>query len=425
MSLSIKYKAALPVIVVTLIGVCLGIFSVYSLQKIQINSDTISRRFHELEEVRSLETSINNLLFPYQRFVAEHDLTARDEVHSILHNIDHLLEDLHKLEVVNDEEKELIESVNEHLEEIRQQSDKLFNMPVSQSKQISHQYSLLAKEHLFPLKDRLNEWHVGEVKEVDEINDASRAMLIKFVSTSLIFLVVMLGLVPITIWLHTRTLIKPLMVLARGTEKLAKGDLNQQIHLESRDEVGALADNINNMAFSLDKVYKKLERMTVTDQLTGLLNRHALPEIFSRECNRVKHTQTGLGIVLLDIDHFKSVNDRYGHATGDEVLRHVASVLSEQTREYDYLFRYGGEEFLLLIPSSNPNETHIAVERLRHKLECTPYDLAGEHLNITASFGYAYYPLDGAEMMPLLNCADIALYSAKSAGRNKIVRYGQ
>jgi diguanylate cyclase (GGDEF)-like protein len=428
MRLSIKYKAALPVLFVALVGVALGALSTYSLQKLQLANQELSHRFHEIEEVRMVESALSMLLYPHQRYVSEHDPRAEAEAKAIFLRIDRLLEDLDHMKAVNAEEKELVRYVKENMAKIKQESGQIFSLPPARTLDGVRIMGGLSQSYLVPLSEKLAEWHVGEVKEVDELNSASQALLAQFTLLSSILIFTMIVLVLMSVWMHSRMLIQPLMTVVEGTGSLAKGNLRQIIDIDQQDEIGLLARNINHMAAALDKLYRELERMTMTDQLTGLLNRHALPDIFSRECNRANHAGSGMGVVLMDIDHFKSVNDRYGHSVGDDVLRHVAAICSEIVRDSDYFFRYGGEEFLLLLPTSSAEEAEevfVAVERFRKKIAETPWPRAEGAVSLTASFGISYYPTDGEDMRKLLICADNALYQAKGGGRNQAVEFSE
>ncbi|MBN9022066.1 MAG: diguanylate cyclase, partial [Rhizobiales bacterium] len=166
------------------------------------------------------------------------------------------------------------------------------------------------------------------------------------------------------------------------------------------------------------RVEFRLARLAATDALTGLANRRYFFDVAAREVERVKRFRLPASLVMTDIDHFKSINDTYGHAAGDEALREVASVASAQLREPDVLARLGGEEFALLLPGVPEAGAAVAAERLRRSLsEASVLDA----FRITASFGVSEILASDAGIDDALARADAALYAAKQTGRNRVV----
>ena len=160
---------------------------------------------------------------------------------------------------------------------------------------------------------------------------------------------------------------------------------------------------------------EKMQQMAVTDGLTELANRRSFDRSLDRELTRAARTDGRLSVVLLDLDHFKSLNDTYGHVVGDNVLRQIAQALRECGREYDTIARYGGEEFAAVLPGCSSALALQVAERLRAAVEGAPTDVP-----ITASCGVATYPYDGIDANGLLSAADQALYAGKRAGRNTV-----
>jgi diguanylate cyclase (GGDEF)-like protein len=171
----------------------------------------------------------------------------------------------------------------------------------------------------------------------------------------------------------------------------------------------------------------QLERLARTDALTGLANKRALEEALYRDLSRADRDKTNLAVAIVDVDHFKQVNDRHGHSVGDIVLARVAQLLATNLRSGDLATRYGGEEFVLILPGSNAFGAKLAAERLRKVLEKSPIAVPGEPLTITASFGVASVcgPGCGRSGKELLERADAALYAAKRNGRNRVVMDGE
>ncbi|MBO8158142.1 diguanylate cyclase [Thermosyntropha sp.] len=173
------------------------------------------------------------------------------------------------------------------------------------------------------------------------------------------------------------------------------------------------------------KLEQDILKMARTDYLTGLLNRRAFMERLEGEIKRAERKGDSLGIIIADIDHFKKVNDEYGHQIGDTVLKNFASVLIRSCREYDFAGRYGGEEFIICLPETKLEQAFKIAERMRKATELTPAFIPeiNRDIKITASFGVAgMKPEDGKTIDDLIREADAALYEAKKSGRNMVVK---
>lgn len=166
---------------------------------------------------------------------------------------------------------------------------------------------------------------------------------------------------------------------------------------------------------------EELQRLAVTDPLTALLNRRALFDSMRREMERAQRHRHELSVIMFDIDHFKDINDRYGHAAGDTVLRHVATVAAQVLRSTDALARYGGEEFVILALETDLAHALQLAERVRNTLESSKVSISHHRLGVTASFGVSMLRTDDKEPEEVVARADTALYEAKASGRNRVV----
>ncbi len=171
---------------------------------------------------------------------------------------------------------------------------------------------------------------------------------------------------------------------------------------------------------ALKRELEQLRGMVHVDHLTGTLNRGGLDQAFMREAARADRNETPLGTALLDIDDFKKLNDRHGHQAGDAALVHFAQVIRHTVRPSDVVVRYGGEEFLCLLPDSGPAQTASALARLQQDLNRTPLIYMGRELPITFSAGIAVRRLGESRDAVILR-ADQALYRAKDSGKNRAV----
>ncbi len=178
---------------------------------------------------------------------------------------------------------------------------------------------------------------------------------------------------------------------------------------------------LGEMALTQARLHERLQEMATVDHLTGLLNRGALQEILDREHARAQRSGRPYCMLLFDLDRFKLVNDSYGHGVGDEVLIAVARRAEEVLRDGDWVGRWGGEEFLCLLPETDPHEGYLVAERLRRGIGGKPLQIGERRLDITVSLGLSGFPRDGESLTELLTCADAALYEAKRSGRNRLV----
>jgi diguanylate cyclase (GGDEF)-like protein len=173
-------------------------------------------------------------------------------------------------------------------------------------------------------------------------------------------------------------------------------------------------------------VVRELEAAATTDAKTGLLNAVAWEHLAQRELARAARDNAAVGFLIIDVDRFKLVNDRYGHLTGDVVLRRIGRALTAGVREYDTVARFGGEEFVAVLPSASVADSLVVAERLRARvndiwMSMIVDSLDGEDERLAVSIGVAVSPYDGLELPELLHAADSALYEAKSAGRNRVM----
>jgi len=218
-----------------------------------------------------------------------------------------------------------------------------------------------------------------------------------------------------------------ILLTARGrkqdvVEGLAAGADDYVVKPFDRDELQVrihAGERIVSLEERLREIQRKLERLAITDDLTGLLNRRAAMQRLEEEFARVQREGYALSCIILDLDHFKLINDTYGHRVGDEVLRELAKRMHSSCRSYDILARYGGEEFLTILPRVSLTQAAQIAERIRHSFSSEPVEWQGISVSVKASFGVAEVVENAAESPEsLVIRADRALYRAKGEGGN-------
>lgn len=225
-----------------------------------------------------------------------------------------------------------------------------------------------------------------------------------------------------------RWVLRPIKVLKNAADAITRGQYDGVPNRLGSGEIGDLARSFSHMASVVEEIRRDLERkvvertealqrLTELDTLTGLLNRRGLLERLDNELYRLERVGGTLGLLMLDLDHFKQINDNYGHGAGDLALIHAAQVLKQHKRAYDYVGRYGGEEFLMLLPGCLREDMGAIAERIREAIESLQLSWEGKEFRLTTSIGM--YHVEGTENRDsLLNKTDKAMYAAKTSGRN-------
>jgi diguanylate cyclase (GGDEF)-like protein len=183
----------------------------------------------------------------------------------------------------------------------------------------------------------------------------------------------------------------------------------------------AMALHATLVGLVVARLVTELQRLSRHDALTGLLNRRAMEEALEAQLVRSQRTKEPFVVMMLDLDHFKHINDRHGHPVGDRALKHAASLLRAAMRGSDSLGRFGGEEFVLLLPNTPIDQAEPVAEKVRHLFESSPLANEATQVKLSASIGVAQWRGSGDDISRLLSRADAALFQAKVQGRNRVV----
>ncbi|PTW55777.1 diguanylate cyclase (GGDEF)-like protein [Breoghania corrubedonensis] len=218
-----------------------------------------------------------------------------------------------------------------------------------------------------------------------------------------------------------RYVVDPVNGIVGSIADFRSGDYSARTGVNRRDEIGALADAFNDMAANIEQTHAHLSSLTERDPLTGMLNRRGFDPRFDRHLQQAEVANRELAIIMVDVDHFKKVNDSHGHAVGDDVLVAVSDTIRNCLRAGDFSARLGGEEFVVCLPDEGRETGLTVAERLREAVSRVPFvDNDGNEFSVTISAGVAVYPECGRSRGEILQRGDEALYAAKSSGRNRI-----
>jgi len=238
-----------------------------------------------------------------------------------------------------------------------------------------------------------------------------------------------------------RELMRPILLLSEGAKRVAAGDLDIYLPVRGTDEIADLTRSFNDMAQriregreSLEKARdelahvnaglrdanRTLETLAITDGLTSLFNRRHFQDTFETEIRRAEQQGRVLSLLIIDIDHFKQYNDRFGHPEGDAALRRVAAQVTKGIRSSDLAFRYGGEELAVLLPACPRPQAAEVAEKLRTAIRANTPRSGRFGGPLTVSIGVATYPEDARAASALMERADAALYAAKAKGRDRV-----
>ena len=273
----------------------------------------------------------------------------------------------------------------------------------------------------------------GVVAELD--HDKAYAQIFRLRNLTIALIVGLLVVVGFAAYVLGLTIVRPLNRLITAASQVASGNLDVNVPVLGRSELGYMTEVFNDMVTrlrqgreglgamnrTLRERNRELHELSITDSLTGLYNRKHLMEVLTKEVARAERYQRPLAVLMIDVDHFKLCNDTWGHLAGDEVLRNIAAIFRGCLRESDCVGRYGGEEFLIILPETVADDAWRIADRIRSRLAEEDFPTDSKPVRITISGGIATFPGNGRSPESLLRSADAALYQAKNHGRNRVV----
>jgi len=426
-AVSLRTRFLLGMGVMLLPLVVLAAIALFSFQSVtSALDDVVEEATAELALAQRLQLLIQRAMIAEHDAVAKEsvDPAARDRLNEAHRSVQKLFDDLRRGPFALPEERALIQAAREEWQQGRQLSDALFATPRP------------SLDHAFVREiERAHVHHNRALEKLDQVHtlgqqemNAQLAYAISLRRKTLLGagFVFAVGLgIAITVGMAlARSVLTPLRTLERGAERFGAGDLSSRVQPIGHDELAQLAGTFNAMADKLAQSQALLRELSTRDSLTGLVNYRELHRQLADEMDRSRRYGRPFSLVMLDIDHFKSINDTYGHLAGDKALRALAALIRGEVRPTDVVARYGGEEFVLALPeTAGPGAVTLA-ERLRVRVAGHALAVTADHtISMTVSIGVASYPDGANSVQKLLSAADQALYAAKSAGRNRVCRW--
>tara|TARA_R110002050_G_scaffold61603_1_gene136068 strand:- start:1892 stop:3589 length:1698 start_codon:yes stop_codon:yes gene_type:complete len=328
------------------------------------------------------------------------------------------------------ESKRIMTSKNSSIK--NQSSFKFETYPVKQAQKFNLESKGIWKNHLdtsvlgvsiISNIDGLNFILIAE-QEIDEA-----FQLVDTLKSQFYFILIVTMLIVFTLsFLLAFFINKPLKKVKKSLDIIASGEFNVDIEqINQHDELGKLVNKFNNMALKLKEIKaasdhknKQLLELTIRDHLTGLFNHRHLIEYGETRVSEANRIGSALSILMIDIDHFKRINDTYGHPCGDYVITEVASLLKNNLRVIDILARYGGEEFAVMMPNTTQLKAKIVADKLCKKVQEHLFFNGQKQFQVTISIGIAVKQKSESKIMEIIKRADHALYQSKEHGRNQV-----
>ncbi len=322
-------------------------------------------------------------------------------------------------------QQELLQSARSEWRQARRIAESLLALPAPVGNPAAARAMKRMDGHIDEAAAILGRAHALTQRELDEATAQARgidrhalALIVSGVGVLGLIIAIGSGL------LLARFVLLPLRALEAGANRLRAGDLSHRVSCGMGTELGQLADAFNAMAEKLERSQAELKELATHDGLTGLYNHRTFHALLEDELARAKRFNRPVSLLMIDIDHFKRVNDTHGHLAGDAILKQLSDLLLRQARAIDRVCRYGGEEITAILPETENAAALNIAERLRATVEREQLDIGdGRIVSVTVSIGLASWPAQAGDAETLVAAADTAMYAAKQAGRNRVCRY--
>jgi diguanylate cyclase (GGDEF)-like protein len=412
-SLTLRMTLGTAVMLVPLVA--LGLGSLFTSQSMINALEEVARtEARELRPVIDLQKYVLQAAMPPNDYLILRNASEADLFDHLAREIDRRFTDMRASAAFEEQnEWNYIEAAAEEWEKARQVGMEILAVSRPAADTAAASRMKVFDAHIGNSADILTLLYDEVQHEIIKQQDHARAVKSR---QTLLLIAVFVGALVIaaaTGLLLSRSIILPIRDLQEGVSRFSEGDHSFRVVLDRQDEFGRLASTLNLMAGRLEY-----------DGLTGVTSRQEFERLLRSEAERSSRYGHVLSLLMLDLDHFKQVNDTYGHPGGDEALRAFAKRVQQDLRSPDCIARYGGEEFAVIMPETGADAARNVAERIRTAIAARPLlSLNGRELTITVSVGTATFPQDARTEDDLIAAADRALYAAKASGRDRVVSY--
>jgi two-component system cell cycle response regulator len=423
-AMSLRTRFVLGVSAMLLPLLLLGAIALFSLQHMAaLFEEALDDPVREMHAIMNLQTQVGLAAMPPNDYLIHGEAAEREKFSRLRMRVDRAFDEAMALESLWPTQRELLHSARAEWQQARHIANALLALPAPVGNPAAAQAMKRMDAHIDRAISILGESHTITQHEMNEAMVRARTIQ----NTSLQLIVGAAGVLGLLIaagsgLLLARFVLRPLHELEIGAKRLGAGNYGHRVRVNTGDELEDMADTFNAMAARLEKDRLKLKELATRDGLTGLYNHKTFYAFLDDEVDRSRRHLRPFTLLIIDIDHFKRVNDTHGHQAGDMILRGLSERLVELVRTIDRVCRYGGEEITVILPDT---ETAFDMaDRLRAAIESAPFDIgSGKTVGITVSIGLAVCPHDADSSPALVAAADAALYAAKEGGRNRVCRY--
>jgi diguanylate cyclase (GGDEF)-like protein len=395
------------------------LFNLY--KALRLTDQVVEHSIVEMHQAMLLQMSLSQAAMPPNDYLIHGDPKAREEFRARSAEVERNFNVLDPMTAMTAAQHQVLAAARRDWDRAREMGQAMLEITAPIGNKAAAAQMEEFDRKIDDIITQLDTIHHVAHSETEESHMVLHDLKLEATTIVLAFLVIGLAIAIAGFFVLNRLLFPPLQDLSRGMRLFSEGQHAHRITRNMPVELRELAEGFNAMAKNLQTQHAELVTASTHDSLTGCLNHRQFVMDFDREFARVNRYKDNLSLLMVDLDHFKSVNDSYGHPAGDRVLQKVAQAMDSQLRASDTLYRYGGEEFVILLPETDRTGALTVAESIRRKVADTAIVIDGQHtITITVSIGVACFPQDTENQEDLLKKADQAVYAAKNSGRNRV-----
>jgi len=404
--------------------VILGIGAFFSLESAVGNFDQVVEDVVDgMVPIVHLQILILRASKPVSDYIIYHNPAERRLFVQLSREVDRSFKQALSAPFVLADYQALVRNAQEEWQQARNPSEAILDLSRAKRDPVAPGEMKRIQAHIDRAVDTLEQVHHLIHQEIDKRLASTHAAKGRVLLIVVIGFGAGLGIAILVGTVLARSFLLPLRVLGEGADRFGEGNLSYRVPLYTKNELGQLARGFNAMAEKLEKSQAALQYLSIRDDLTGLYNRRHFELLLKEEMERWRRYGHPFSLLMLDIDHFKDINDTYGHRCGDEVLHSVAKIINQTARPIDRVCRYGGEEITIILTETSETGGFAMAERIREAVGSQAILVGpGHDVKLTVSIGVAAFPEDAGSEDELIAAADRALYMAKDAGRNRVCR---